>query len=56
MKITTIDELETAIYNALPEGYNTTVTGDGNIKVTKNGSTYVMYIGCDETADGRRRA
>lgn len=52
----TINELDTAIYNALPEGYDTEVTNgmclDDTIKVTKDGSTYAMYIGWDETAHG----
>ena len=52
----TINELDTAIYDALPEGYDTEVTNgvclNDTIKVTKDGSTLAMYIGWDETADG----
>ena len=52
----TIHELDTAIYNALPEGYDTEVTNgvciDDTIKVTKDGSALAMYIGWDETAKG----
>ena len=57
----TIHELDTAIYNALPEGYDTEVTNgtqhlDDTIKVTKDGSTLVMHIGWDETAHGMLQA
>ena len=52
----TINELDTAIYNALPVGYDTEVTNgvclDDTIEVTKDGSTYAMYIAWDETAHG----
>ena len=51
MKSMTTNDLDNAIYNALPEGYNTTVTVDDNIKVTKDGSDYAMYIGWDETSE-----
>ena len=51
----TIHELDTAIHNALPEGYNTEVTNgtylDDTIKVTKDGSALAMYIGWDKMAD-----
>ena len=52
----TINELDTAIYNALPVGYDTEVTNgvclNDTIKVTKGGSTLAVYIGWDETAHG----
>ena len=52
----TINELDTAIYYALPVGYDTEVTNgvclNDTIKVTKDGSTLAMYIGWDETAHG----
>lgn len=48
----TINELDTAIYNALPEGYDTEVTNgvclNDTIKVTKQGSTSAMYLSLDE--------
>ena len=51
----TIHELDAAIYNALPEGYNTEVTDsvclDDTIKVKKDGSALAMYIGWDKMAD-----
>ena len=48
--------LSSAIYSALPDGYNTTVTNgtclQDTIKVTKDNSHIAMYIGCDDTAMG----
>ena len=50
-----IHTLSNAIYSALPEGYDTTVTDgtspDDTIKVTKDGSALAMYIGWDKMAD-----
>ena len=51
-----IYQLSSAIYSALPEGYDTTVT-DGmrpsdTIKVTNDYSPIAMYISWDETAKG----
>ena len=48
--------LSSAIYSALPEGYDTTVTNgtclNDTIKVTKDNSHIAMYIGLDDTATG----
>ena len=48
--------LSSAIYSALPDGYDTTVTDgtspDDTIKVTNDHSHIAMYIGLDETAKG----
>lgn len=56
MKITTIDELDNAIYNALPKGYDTTVVNgvirNDTIKVSHDTNRLAMYISWDETADG----
>lgn len=55
MKITTIDELDNAIYNALPKGYDTTVVNgvirNDTIKVSHDTNRLAMYIGCDDTTD-----
>lgn len=52
----TINELDTAIYDALPEGYDTTVVNgmrpSDTIKVTNAYSPIAMYISWDETAKG----
>ena len=51
-----IHTLSSAIYSALPEGYDTTVTNgthlNDTIKVTKDYSPIAMYISWDETAKG----
>ena len=48
--------LSSAIYSALPEGYDTTITNgtrlNDTIKVTKDNSHIAMYISQDETANG----
>jgi len=53
---TTIHELDIAIYNALPEGYDTTVVSgvslNDTIKVSHDTNRLAMYISWDETTDG----
>ena len=49
--------LSSAIYSALPDGYDTTVTNgtclNDTIKVTKDNSHIVMYISQDEAATAK---